>query len=443
MAGVLAVVGTAVRLVAGHWPVLLSLFMAGLIGRELVMLAAVEVSDVHAVAGALVLVLAPIATLTAMVLMLRAVRTSLPALRAAVPGPGHRRLLDHLGSVLVPFLAVYASAGYLRRDTSEYSYRVWEDDTLNNPEFVANPGSVDPLDRLPFSLGLPLVLVVVVAVVLRWLLGRWEAARRRPWLGIPGAYLEVIWITLVVVAVNLAAERAAEWLTSRRVVRGLREWWSEFAGDLGGVGEPVRAAASWLQDQVTYVDAVLVLPIAWLTVGTVVFGRRMAEPALPRVPGRAVRAWVRLPRPARRIVGGITADLRDRFLPLLRSVALLWRTGPGPMLIFCLAFLAAQSLGIWLWELERRVVGPQEPYLWFPLSDALRGLNEGIATMVLVCLLAAAVDRVVRAGGPAADGQPPAAPPVAGTAGSRAYRGSSERSHSRTASGWVDSGVTK
>jgi hypothetical protein len=43
--------------------------------------------------------------------MLRTVRSSLPRSSAAA-GSG-QSLLEHLGSVLVPFLAVYASYGYL------------------------------------------------------------------------------------------------------------------------------------------------------------------------------------------------------------------------------------------------------------------------------------------------------------------------------------------
>src|SRR5262245_57429538 len=105
-----SVVAGAGRLLARHWPVLLALALGGRAARALVMWAAVRASDVHGLLGGLVFVLVPVTALAALVLMLRVVATSLPGL-AAPAGADRRSLFDYTGSVLVPFLAIYASYG--------------------------------------------------------------------------------------------------------------------------------------------------------------------------------------------------------------------------------------------------------------------------------------------------------------------------------------------
>jgi hypothetical protein len=389
-----AVLAMALRLLWRHWPVLLALFLTASGVREIVLVVAVHASDLNGVLGFLVLVLAPIATLTALVLMLRVVRPSLPTLGATGAGAG---LLDRLGSVLVPFLAVYASYGYLRRDTSEYVYRVWKAETLDNADLFSGSGRVDVAHRLPFTLGVVLVVVVAVAVTLRWLLGRWAAAQRSAVLGLLGAYVEVVWITLVAGVFTQLHGAATGWLADRRIVHWLTGLWNAVTGALGPLTDPVRGTGSWLGSLVGDADVVILVPFAWLAVGAVVYGYRLAGSSA-RGPGWGAPRWV--PEPVRAVAGNIAADVRGRFAPLIDGLRLLVRAGVAPMLLFCLAFVVAQTASSWLWELERLVVGPQDlNTVWRPLSGALSVCNDAAGTVVLACVLAAAVDRVLRVPG--------------------------------------------
>jgi hypothetical protein len=80
------------------------------------------------------------------------------------------------------------------------------------------------------------------------------------------------------------------------------------------------------------------------------------------------------------------------------GLRLLVRTGLRPMLLFCLTFLVVQSTDTWLFMVEKWLVGPADLHrLWVPLSDVLVVLNDGVRTVLLAALLAAAVDRVLRA----------------------------------------------
>jgi hypothetical protein len=77
---------------------------------------------------------------------------------------------------------------------------------------------------------------------------------------------------------------------------------------------------------------------------------------------------------------------------------LLIRAGLVPMLLFCLAFVAARTVANWLWELQRLLIGPEDlGGFWMPLSWPLSRLNDAAGHVVLVCLLAAAVDRALHA----------------------------------------------
>ncbi|AVT30712.1 hypothetical protein C6361_15895 [Plantactinospora sp. BC1] len=422
----LAVLGTSLRLLLRHWPVLFALYFAGAAAREFVVLGAVQVSKINGVLGLLVVVLGPIATLTALVLMLRALRPSLPWLAAATTEPeasgateptdpataepagdgGHRpprrrTLLDHLGSALVPFLAVYASWGYLQEDFTDYFYQLFVDIYLSDAAIFIDPGQVaeNAERRMPLDITGTIVAVVAVAVVLRWLLGRWQERSRMGWLGIPGAYVEVIWISVVAATVAQAQDPLLQWLQERRVVGWLLDSWHGLVDRLGPLSGPVRATSEFLLNAAGSVQVAVVVPLAWLAVGAVVYGHRLTPPPPSEADlvERAARRWRALPRPVRVVGANLGADLRERFAPMVHSLRLMVRAGLAPMLFFCLAFLLAQSAREWLWEAERLIIGGQDlESVWMPLSGRLTMLNDAVGTVLLACLLGAAVDRVLR-----------------------------------------------
>ncbi|MEO3924476.1 hypothetical protein ABGB07_11540 [Micromonosporaceae bacterium B7E4] len=434
-----AVLGTSLRLLVRHWPVLFALYFAGAAAREFVVLGAVQVSKINGVLGMLVVVLGPIATLTALVLMLRALRPSLPWLSAATtettdigtteaagvaeaaewgtwpvadPGgrpPRRKTLLDHLGSALVPFLAVYASWGYLQEDLTDYLYEVFVDTYLADAAIFTDPGQVaENADRrMPLDVTGAILAVVAVAVVLRWLLGKWQERSRMGWLGIPGAYVEVIWISVVATTVAQAQDPLLQWLQERRIVVWLLDAWNALVDQLGPLSGPVRAAGAFLVGAAGSVQVAIVVPLAWLAVGAVVYGHRLTPPPPSEadLTERAARRWRALPRPVRAVGANLGADLRERFGPMVHSLRLMARAGLAPMLFFCLAFLLAQTAREWLWEAERMIIGGRDlESVWMPLSGRLTLLNDAVGTVLLACLLGAAVDRVLRIQPPPASG---------------------------------------
>jgi hypothetical protein len=387
LGGVLAGAGS---LLVRHWPVLMALSFAGWAARTWLMLAAVRVSRIDGVLGYLVVVLVPITTLVALILMLRAVRVSLPAVRAVAEAGGRtgvRALLDHLGSVLVPFLVVYAYSGYLKEDVSEYVYGVAAQVAFaeNDP---TDPRPVDVASRLPFQITVALLAVVAVAALLRFGLGRWKGAARRPWLGIVGAYLEIIWITL---AAAFLFNEFNRWLTSRRLVNWLEDAAVRVLDQLGPLS--ANAVLDWLYRFAADAVAVIAVPVAWLAVGAVVYGRTLAPSPVP-ADLSAVRAWRGLPATLQGLLRTLGAGVRERFGPMMLALGLLLRARVHPIL---LVFLVVQSTPVWLWEIERLLIGPRDLIdVWIPLSRPLGVINDAIRATLLVCLLAATVEHVLR-----------------------------------------------
>jgi hypothetical protein len=101
----------------------------------------------------------------------------------------------------------------------------------------------------------------------------------------------------------------------------------------------------------------------------------------------------------RRVGGEVLADLRERFTALTGGIRQLAIAGLAPMLIFGLAFLASARLEDALNLAGRRLLGPQELDTWLAFSPHVATVTRAIGLTVTICLLAAAVDRVLERGG--------------------------------------------
>ena len=440
-------IGTAGRLLWRHWPTLLSLaFLASAahwwIGQDL----AVRASRVHSLLGLSVLMFSPLAVLTSYVLMMRVLRQSLPWAQAANAGPGApgeerpRTLLDHLGSVLLPFLAVYAGQGYLEETIDSYMYEVRRDAltarfmAVFDREHAPGESAQDLAARLDTRMSAVLGVVILVAFTARWAIGRVRATgRARAWLGILGAYLEAVWIMLLVVQVRDLPGWAWGQISDRRLVRWVQDAQDWYGERLGVIGRPIDGAMAYAWSLLTSFHIVIVIPLAWLTLGAIIYGHRLGEQRGPALDDAAEERPAPV-GPLGVVRASTMNELRERFGPLVEGLRLLVRTNMRPMLVFCVLFLIVERLndpdrgplgGVerWLWELERAVIGPQETNgFWLPFSYLVGPLNNSIQAVLLMCVLAAAVDRVVlaqRVETVIADRHllvsPPATPPVPDT----------------------------
>ncbi|TQL01214.1 hypothetical protein [Cellulomonas sp. SLBN-39] len=402
------------RLWVGYWPVLLVLALLGGAGRAAALWLAVEVSEHSTVGAWALLALAPLSAVAAVVAMLVALRPALPGLAgiAAAPGPTdpaagrERRLVDVLASVFVPFLAVYATYGYLAEDRFRFVNTVTVD-----RELLSNAGILDGTDtfdgeRYWIGDGWVAAAVVLVALVVRWALGRLEgrleggtAGRRDARvLGFLGAYVEAFWLLVAAAWIGVRTQAAWAWLESRQAVAIVLERWLDLLDALGPVAGPVDLVVDTLAGTLGDLDDLVVLPLAWLTVGAVVYGHRLTPPPPPRV---APAAWQRLPAPVRRwttdAVAPVVGDVRARLSALVGGLRQLAVAGLAPMLVFALAFLLATRAEEGVRWAMRAATGPLDTATYLAFAPHLEVVAHAVGLTVVVALLAAGVDRVLHA----------------------------------------------
>lgn len=393
----------AARLLARHWPVLLALALAGVALRGAAIWAAVEVSDDVAWLGQGLVVLAPLGFLLPLVAMLHLMRHDLPNVRradeATAPDDAttgrERRLLDVASSVLVPFLAVYVSYGFLAQDLQQFVNEAGADE-FNQIDFFGTGAGVD-YSRILINSWQLVLMLVAIAWVLRFLLARAERRFRFLGLALVGALVEVYWIGQAAGYLERQRDDVRLWLQDRRLVDWTVDRYDAVVANLGPLGSPVDTATTWLFGLLGSFDAVVVVPLAWITVAAVVLGHKLApappleHPLLDRAKG--------VPRPVARAAGGLADDLRSRFSALTNGLRLMARAGLVPMLLFGLAFLVALRIPYLVSVVWRAVVGPVPSNTFVAFAPIESALGTALSVVVLATLLAAATDRMLLATG--------------------------------------------
>lgn len=428
VADALSVVVGSVRIIGAHWPVLLTIYLLGQAVRNGALWAAVVTTKVDHTLGAFLVPIAPLATLTALILMLRVVSPSLPfaTFDAAATAPAAdasapttmlarqtrvvRERLALLASTLIPFLAVYTAQGYLKEDQTKFVTEANADEFMNNADFWLGRGALDA-SRTVIASGYWFWVLVGLALALRWLVDRLDLPERSTGWGLFAAYIEVAWVTLLATGFTNQVREWQGWIERRQFVATVYDWWVGFTDLLGPVASPVRSAVSWVWGSLGGFDDIIVVPMAWLTVGAVVYGRSITAPS-PRagVDPRA-QAWrqrlARVPTPVRKAGGEFFAGWWSRFKGLAGGVRTLASAGLAPMLLFCLVFILANgaetltALGL------QRLIGPgnvNDLIAFTPYRDLLA---RAVYTVLVVGLLAAAVDRIVGRTAPSDPGEPP------------------------------------
>ena len=185
---------------------------------------------------------------------------------------------------------------------------------------------------------------------------------------------------------------AYAWLIDTMLGLGpLRELWDAVAGAVGtAVGELWGAA---------------VLPLMFITVVAVIYGRALERPPDDRVGAPSAwrrrldpvtRRWQASPQVLRATGTTLVADWQERWQPVAAAFRLVLHAGLRPLLGYFLAFAAVTAAAEWSGIVLREyVVGPQPIALWKVLDEPYMMAVDGLKLVLQVCLLAAAYDRIV------------------------------------------------
>ncbi len=381
-----------VRLFLRHWPVLFTLAVAGVVAREGLIRAAVWLAGVNNYLGFFVFLAGSLAVIVSLVLMLLAVRSSLPSLRDRTRSTS---MWADLGNVLIPFVAFYMAFGLVQEDFRRYDQGLsgrYESLWVIVAGTDRNDVRVDALDDAGANV-LTLLAVVAVAFALRWALDRWELSRRIPLLGILAAFLEVVWVVLgLLFVVNQAHKHVQGWAGERVAWHAVLDWWHGLAGMTGPLGGLFHTVDDWLVTTLPSgdFDRIFVVPITGLVSAAVVYNLTVSDTLRPPVISGRLR-WLRY------ATGGVVHAIRKRFGPLIQGARAMGRSGVVPIMFFCLCVVALQTALQWLTKAELVLLGPREhESVVAGLDEFIKGVNDVVLSIGLVCVLAAAVDGVAR-----------------------------------------------
>ena len=394
------VIADAARALTRHWPVLVVLYLAGATLRMGLLWLASWVSDRSSTLGVLIVPLATLATLVALVAMIRVAGESLPAFGGDLAaGSRADRARTHwtvATAVLIPFLAVYSAQGLLREDTVQFIH----DTTLD--EAVSQPLTAD-YSRALIASGWQLVAVVLVSLVLRRVIaGYGLGARSWRWAAI-GGYVEALWMVTVAASIASRRQELTEWVGSRLVVATLSDWWEGLVGIAGPLAKPLLAVRDAIAALLGAMGDLVIVPVAWLAIGALIYGHRLSAPQGPHVgdlgrqPAQLAQLAQRLPSRVRSAAATVVDPLAKPVRSTVGALGKVAAAGVIPMVLVCLTLVAAgvSQLGV-VWA-AREVLGPQEALRGAAYQPYVSLVARGVYFIVAAVLLAAAVNRIVTA----------------------------------------------
>lgn len=386
-----------------HWPALVALVLAGYIADAWLLRGIVEIGIRSHVLGLSLLAPLIVVQLVVVVAMFHVLRPSLPSLTQVLDtdttsAPSRAdRFTTVLALALVPFFAYYAAWGFLGETIREYSIAGLERDP-----FGKNGGLLDTGK----SYGL------LISVGVSWLLRRYakarEARKHSPWWQALIVVCEANWVFIGLYVVTRWKDVAMKWLESRVV-------WQYFGGaDPAADVAPPVLAEGWptVLDALTNagqdIFLAVLLPIVWLALTALIFGRDLSEKRLlasDQRLERVVTGYDQLPAIVRRFGDDIVKGYRSRYVPVANSVRLTLHAGLPLLLAFCVGYRALEWLSVQAWLFGTQLVGAQPLEVWRPIGNALGLLVGGPmrtgASLVFeplrICLLAATLELGVAA----------------------------------------------
>ncbi len=386
------------RVLVNHWPALVVLYLAGFAARMGSIWLAVRAARISSVLAALVIPLAPLATIVSFVLMLRVAAESLPAFGEQVRSvPRQERWRRNLGvaaMALAPFLAVYASQGLMVEDLKRFALDAgaaeWA--AMDRADF-----SDTNFARAGLATGSLAIGIALVAMVLRKVIAALGLGERTARWALLAGYLEALWTSSLGYTFTSEKSALVEWITTRRIVAGVYRRWEGVIGFLDGIHQALTAPVEAVGAIVGSMGGLVVVPVAWLAVGATVYGTSLKEGSVLPTHEAATERLRRVPHPIRRITAQVTEPVTTPFRSAVAAIGKVASAGVVPMVLFCVVFAVTGWVRVGVDVLARRVMGPAEQGLQAAREPFVTLVDSTIYFVLTIALLSAAVNHIVSA----------------------------------------------
>ncbi|MFF0338200.1 hypothetical protein [Kribbella sp. NPDC004875] len=407
----LTTVGRAGVLFGKAWPRLLAVFLVAQLAHRGLQWVAVQAGAKAEAAGIAVLALLVMVSLAMYVTMFLVLRGELPFHRRAVaegmlapdgvePGSEHKPL-DALAAALLPFLAFYAAYKFLQNEALDYEYQLAVHKANEVAATVLSGGPLPQRSEGLESLSTWLFLGLgVSAYLLRFAFKKWKKEKEGPVRKLFVTYLEALWIFVVTYQATSVIPPPMTWLKERVAWQWLHDgytWVLDHVLGVDQVREVWDAVTGFLAAGIGDLWDAAVLPLMWITMTAVIYGRVVKKLDRPRWRfDRITHRWQRTPRIVRVAGNSVVADWKDRWTPVVEAFRLVVRSGLRPMLGYFLAWaiVTFAASAVWI-ALKLWVLGPHTLQFWLVIDEPLNLITDGLKTMLQVSLLAAAYDRMI------------------------------------------------
>ena len=399
-----SIVTSTVRLAATRWPVLLACYLAGWLARYLVIEVAAFAGTTDALVAFLIMPIAILARLASFIAMFLVLRAGMPAFgHLAANGedaidrttdPAEKTapsLQDLFLASILPFFAFYAAWQFLQEDTLQYAASAL---AKINP-FADEDNSAGVLNlQLTWASG----AAILIAFTGRYLLKRYSDRLPR-WTAIVTVYLEAVWVYLTLFLISVYRGDVDSWIANRAAVH----WVADLRQTVGDVFAPLGVVWDAIAWAIGEAGALVLLPVAWLALAGIVYGRALAAtPITLRAPsGRYAtglrNGYARVPKAISRRVADVGGGFVGRWKPLANALTLVWRAGVVPMGIFVLAYTVLEASSGWLAFAAIQLIGPHDLQAWWMNADgALIFSLDVLLEPLRICLIAAGYDFCLR-----------------------------------------------
>lgn len=390
----------AAVLLLRHLPQLVTTICLGLAGRQAVVWIAVWVSSYSSLAASLIMPLAPLSVMLSIIVSLWLLRPSLPFLSATFPdraATSTRVRVLSAGGMLISFLTVYATHGLLKEDLAAFRRAVTNDEYFNQ-------GFDADFSRAFVDDTAALIALIAGTVVLRKVIGYFALAEKGLGFTYLAAYLEVLWMTTVSVFITNRLSTVQDWALSRRGLAPAHQRYEELKTDLSEHTGVLGSAWDWLAAHLPALNQLVTIPVAWLTLGAVIFGTTLAAKEAKEEKGAPEASTSMRSRMRKAARGEAKHALDEALQPVAGPIKTTWkglrtlaRAGLVPMTVFCIVFMLATSVEIGVVELGRMVVGPQDSNgVAEQVIAYILVVARAVYLLVVVCLIASGLDYFLR-----------------------------------------------
>ncbi|WP_214109752.1 hypothetical protein [Acrocarpospora catenulata] len=330
-------------------------------------------------------VMVSLATVVGMLYTLREALAETRARRAA--GEGRESLFGALNRTALVFAGLYMTWGFVDQDLRDFENidrSLMPDREINDRLLGRDSQLGEGLTALDVRISLA---AMVVAYLLKWYFGRRHEAGEGRFSGMVATFGELAFVFYGLTATVALVKARADWIGSREAVT-ISKGWLEEARKL------IPGWETFWTDVWPLILSALALPLAWLTVGILVYGA-YAEDTQTTIRGtRLESAAARVERThslTRAALGKLTGGFTSRWIPLINSLRLTARGGAALFGLYALLYVGLHIGGDYLAR-AGAYLAAGDPYFWMVTDVPISFVVDLLVTLISMCLVAATFD---------------------------------------------------